>query len=95
MKKIPAVTQVRVSLTDGLTILDLKPGNTTTWAELRQVIKRNGFVSREATAIARGRVGADGKVFSVSGTGEELPLSAPPNKKGDDWQLAIRAPDRR
>ena len=95
MKKIPAVTQVRVSLNDGLTILDLKPGNTTTLAELRQVIKRNGFVSNEATAIARGRVGSADKTFSVSGTGEELLLLTPPNKKGDDWQLAISAPDRR
>ena len=95
MKKIPAVTQVRVSLTDGLTILDLKPGNTTTLADLRQVIKRNGFVSKEATAIARGRVGPDDKTFSVGGTGEELLLLVPPNEKGDDWQLAIRAPDRR
>ena len=43
MKKIPAVSQVRVSLDDGLTILDLKPGNTTTLAELRQVIKRKRF----------------------------------------------------
>ena len=95
MKKIPAVTQVRVSLNDCLTILDLKPGNTTTLAELRQVIKRNGFVSKEASAIAHGRVGPDDKTFSVSGTGEELPLLAPPLKKEDHWQLAIRAPDRR
>lgn len=95
MKKIPAVTQVRVSLNDGLIILDLRPENMTTLAELRQVIKRNGFVSKEASGIARGRVGSDDKTFSVSGTGEELLLLAPPNKKGDDWQLAIRAPDRR
>jgi hypothetical protein len=95
MKKIPAVTQVRVSLNDGLTVLDLKPGNTTTLAELRQVIKRNGFVSKEAAAIAHGRVAPDDKTFSVSGTGEELPLVAPPLKKGDDWQLSVRAPDRR
>ena len=95
VKRIPAVTQVRVSLSDGLTVLDLKPGNTTTLAELRQVIKRNGFVSKEATAIGRGRVGPDDKTFSVSGTEEELLLAAPPNKRGDDWQLVIRAPDRR
>ena len=56
MKKIPAVTQVRVSLSDGLTTLDLKPGNTTTLAELRRVIKRNGFVSKEVAAIATAAV---------------------------------------
>jgi hypothetical protein len=95
IKKIPAVSLVRVRLNDGLTIVDLKPGNTLTLAELRQVIKRNGFVSKEATAIARGRVAGDDTAFVVDGTGEELSLAAPANKTGDNWQLAIRAPERR
>jgi len=38
MKKVPSVAQVRVSLNDGLTILELKPGNTMTVAQIRQVI---------------------------------------------------------
>jgi len=93
MKKVPAVAQVRVSLNEGLTILDLKPGNTTTLAELRQIIKNNGFVSKEATVVARGTVGADETTFIVSGTNERLPLSSPPQRSGDDWRLAVRAPD--
>jgi hypothetical protein len=95
MKKVPAVIQVRVSLNDGLTILDLKPGNTTTLAELRQIIKNNGFVSKQATAVARGRPTTDQNVFVVEGTSEQLQLSASPQRDGDDWRLAIRAPDRR
>jgi hypothetical protein len=95
MKKVPSVTQVRVSLNDGLTILDLKQGNPTTLAELRQVIKNNGFVSKEATAVARGRPTTDQKEFVVEGTREQLQLSAPPKEDGADWRLAIRAPDRR
>jgi len=94
MKKVPAVAQVRVSLNEGLTILDLKPGNTTTLAELRQIIKNNGFVSKEATGVARGTVGADETTFIVSGTNERLPLSSPPQRSGDDWRLAVRAPDK-
>jgi hypothetical protein len=93
MKKVPSVTQIRVSLNDGLTILDLKPGNTTTLAELRQIIKNNGFVSKEATAVARGRPATDQRVFLVEGSGEQVQLSAPPQRDGDDWRLAIRAPD--
>jgi hypothetical protein len=95
MKKVPSVTQIRVSLNDGLTILDLKPGNTTTLAELRQIIKNNGFVSKEATAVARGSLTTDQKAFAVEGTSEQLQLSSPPQRNGDDWRLAIRAPDRR
>jgi hypothetical protein len=94
MKKVPAVAQVRVSLKDGLTILDLKPGNTTTLAELRQIIKNNGFVSKEATVVASGTT-PDQKTFAVSGTNELLPLSSPPQRSGDDWRLAVRAPDKR
>ena len=95
MKKNAAVAQVRVSLEDGLTILDLKPDNRVTIAGLRQIIKNNGFVSREVTAVARGVVSADQKRFAVSGTNEDLPLSAPPQRSGDDWLIALGPPDKR
>jgi len=94
MKKVPAVAQVRVSLKDGLTVLDLKPGNSTTLAELRQIIKNNGFVSKEATVSARGSVTSDA-TFIVSGTNERLSLSAPAQQRGDDWQLAVTPPEKR
>jgi hypothetical protein len=94
MKKVPAVVQVQVSLNDGLTILDLRPGNSVTLGALRQIIKNNGFVSREATVIARGSVSADHTTFTVDGTKEQLPLASAPQRHGEDWQLAVRAPDR-
>ena len=95
MKKHPAVAQVRVSLKDGLTILDLKAGNTAKLSELRQIIKNNGFVSKEATALGRGTVGSDPTTFVVGGTQEQLPLASVPIRDGDDWRIVIRAPDRR
>ena len=54
MRKVEGVESVRVSLNDGLTILDLKPANAVTIARLRQIIKNNGFVSKEANVIAHG-----------------------------------------
>ena len=80
MKKVPAVSQVRVSLKDGLTILDLKAGNTVTLAQLRQIINNNGFVSKEAQLVAAGTPRSDGtgERFEVSGTGEQLPSSTKP-----------------
>ena len=92
MKKNPAVAHVRVSLKEGLTILDLKPGNTATMAEFRQTIKNNGFVSKEASALARGSVAADQRTFTVAGTNEHLPLSSAPEQNGDEWKIAVRAP---
>ena len=95
MKKNAAVAHVRVSLKDGLTILDLKPGNTATVAGLRQVIKNNGFVSKEATATARGTVSPDQRTFVVDGTREVLTLSSAPTRIGDDWSIAVAAPGPR
>ena len=55
MRKVDGVQDVTVSLRDGLTRLDLKSGNTVTLTKLREVIKNNGFVSKEATIVAAGR----------------------------------------
>jgi len=93
MQKVDGVQSVRVSLNDGLTILDLKAGNAVTLAKLRQIIKNNGFVSKEATAVARGTV-ADERTFVLSGTNERLWLSSPAQASGDNWRLAVRTPDK-
>jgi hypothetical protein len=90
MQKVDGVQSVRVSLNDGLTILDFKPGNAVTLAKLRQIIKNNGFVSKEASVVARGAVsGKQG--FVVSGTNEHLTLGAAPQQIGEDWRLTVQA----
>jgi hypothetical protein len=93
MKKVPGVAQVRVSLKDGLTILDLKPGNSTTLTELRQIIRNNGFVPKEAIVSALGS-SLDDTTFVVSGTNERLVLSAPAQQRGDRWQFAVKASEK-
>jgi len=93
MKKVPAVTQVRVSLNEGMTVLDLKPGNTVTLADLRAIIKNNGFVSKEATVIARGSVSSDEKSFTVDGTKEQLTAASPPQRSGEDWRVIVAPSD--
>ena len=74
MRKIPGVKAVRVSLNDGLTVLDLDAGNTVTLGQLRTVLKNSGFVSRQAQLEARGVVAATGQwlVVAVAGTGENF-----------------------
>ncbi len=85
MQKVDGVQSVHVSLNEGLTILDLKPGNSVTLAELRRVIKNSGFASNDATVVARGTPGAHG--FVVSGTGEQLATTSDPVRVGDAWKM--------
>jgi hypothetical protein len=95
MQKIDGVETVRVSLNQGQTVLDLKPGNSVTLAMLRQVIKNNGFVSKEAQVAARGApVAGRDESFEVRGTGERLVVASKPQRSGDAWQFTVKAPDR-
>ena len=94
MKKNAAVANVRVSLNEGMTVLELKPGNTATLAELRRIIKNNGFVSKEVTATARGTVAADQTTFIVSGTNEALKVAIPPQRSGEDWKISVPPTDK-
>lgn len=77
MQKVPGIASVRVSLNEGLTVLDLKPSNTVTLAHLREVIRNNGFVTKEAKVTAAGTVVAKDAnlAFQISGSGEQLMLS--------------------
>jgi len=92
MQKVDGVQGVRVSLKEGLTILDLKPGNAVTLARLRQIIKNNGFVTTEAAVVASGQPGADQRVFAVSGTNEQLTLAEAPQQAGSQWRLRVEPP---
>jgi hypothetical protein len=67
MKKVEGVQNVRVSLKEGVTVLDLRPANNVTLAQLRTVIKNSGFISKEAQVPARGSM--TGNTFEVAGTG--------------------------
>jgi hypothetical protein len=62
-----------------------------TLAKLRQVIKDNGFVAREAQVIARGTPVAEPSnvTFEVSGTRERLIVSGPAEQVRDGWRLTI------
>ena len=83
MRKVDGVQAVNVSLKEGLTVLELRPDNKVTLAQLRTVIKNNGFMSKDAQITARGTV--SGNTFEVSGSGERLPFAQKPVASGDRW----------
>jgi hypothetical protein len=84
MQKITGVTSVKVSLNDGLTILELAPNNEVTLAQLRQVIRNNGFVTNESLIVARGALTNSGAAaFEVRGSKERFTLQAAREAAGD------------
>ena len=92
MGKVAGVSAVRVSLNEGLTVLDLKAANTVTLSSLRQVIRNNGFVTKEASVIAKGAVSRAGDqlALTVSESRERLVLRPGANPKPFD-DLRARA----
>ena len=90
MQKVDGVKSVQVSLKQGVTTLELRPENKVTLAQLRTVIKNNGFVSRDAEIIARGIVTGD--KFEVSVTREQLRMAGKPTSTADgNWRIVSPA----
>ena len=56
MKKVAGIESVEVSLEKGSTDIRLRPGNTVTLTQIREIIRSSGFNAREATVTASGRV---------------------------------------
>ena len=88
VKGIQTVTMKWKDAKDGLTIVELRPGNTVRLEQLRQVIKDRGFVPADASVVAQGSARGE-RAFLVGGTNEELPLSAAPRQVDGGWRLAV------
>lgn len=78
LQKQPGVDAVDVSLEKATVDVRLRAGNAITLAQVREIIKSNGFTSRDATLTAVGTlVQRDGgPVFEVSGTNIALRIVA-------------------
>lgn len=74
MQKVPGITSVKVSLNDGLTVLDFAPDNNVTLGQLRQLIRNNGFVTNESRIVARGSIArlSGAVTFEVRGSKERF-----------------------
>ena len=64
LKRLSGVTDVRVSLNDGVAVVALAADNTTTIESIRKVIRDNGFTPKVAKVTVTGKlVRADGQMW--------------------------------
>ena len=77
LEKVDGVATVKITLKDGHARLTLKPGNTITLAEIRRIVKRNGFTPQAAAVVAEVEpvAGSAQLMLRISGTSEDLALS--------------------
>ena len=95
IQKLDGVASVEVSLERANTALELRAGNRVTLAQLRQIIKDKGFVSKEATVRLVGTlVERDGQP-AVAVTGTDVVMIIAPDSKApaafSQAQAAVRA----
>ena len=80
VRKVDGVESVDVSLERASAVINLRPGNRVTMAQLRQIIKNNGFAAKEATVTVLGTLTERGGKPALSVTGSDIV-----------WLLAARA----
>ena len=78
VRKVQGVESVEVSLKKALASIRLRPDNRVTLTQLRQLVKSNGFTSRDIAVTVTGELGqsSDGLTLTVTGTGAVLTLVA-------------------
>lgn len=68
LKALPGVRNVKVSLNDGYAELALDGGATTSLADIRHTIRKNGFTPRQAQVRIEGRLLRDPQLQLQAGT---------------------------
>ena len=56
VKKLEGVERIEVSLEKASAVITFKPDNTITLPQLRKVIRSNGYPTRDAQVVARGKI---------------------------------------
>lgn len=100
--KLHGVTSVRVSLNEGKAVVALAPESRTTLAQIREVIRHNGFTPKDARATLVGRVMRQGNQwwidtgsghFVLEADGAALQRQTVAQEAGGDVQLIVRIPE--
>jgi len=84
MEKLPGVVSATMSLNEGRAIIQLRPGNAITMAQIRQSVERNGFTPQQAVVSGEAQVIAMGDKLQlrISGTNDTYELASTPHADG-------------
>lgn len=103
LSKLEGVASVRVSLNEGKAIIALDPDSRTTLAQIREVIRHNGFTPKDARATIVGRTIRDGNRllidmgsgrFVLEADSKALQSQAIPEVSNQEVTLSVRVPER-
>jgi hypothetical protein len=83
MRKVDGVESVEVSLERAAATINLRPGNRITLAQLRQIIKNNGFSAKEATVSVVGTLTERGGKPALTVTGTDIVWLIAPRAAND------------
>lgn len=98
LKKLPGVTAVRVSLNEGRAVVSIAPDSSTSLAQIREVIRHNGFTPKDAEALIVGRVLRDGARWWIDADSAgrflldagDHALETEPSGRGTSGELTLR-----
>lgn len=102
LRKLNGVTSVRVSLNEGRAEVTLAPDSRATLAQIREVIRHNGFTPKDARATLVGRVMRQGEQWWIdTGSGRfvleadstALQRQSIGQEADGDVQLVVRIPE--
>jgi copper chaperone CopZ len=89
IRKLPGVDAVDVSLERATADIRLRAGNAITLPQLRQIIKDNGFTSKEATVTVAGNLIERGGKPALDVTGTKIVMLIVPDPKHPDTYQRI------
>lgn len=100
--KLQGVTSVRVSLNEGKAVIALGPDSRTTLAQIREVIRHNGFTPKDARATIVGRTVREGNQllidtgsarFVIEADSKALQIQTIPEAPDQEVTLSVRVPE--
>lgn len=77
LKKLPGITQVDVSLNDGIASITVAPDSPVTLAQMHDVLVDGGFTPKQASITVEGRIIKDGEHLLLVSGADRYSLSFP------------------
>lgn len=77
LKKLPGITQVDVSLNDGIASITIAPDSPVTLAQMHDVLVDGGFTPKQASITVEGRIIKDGEHLLLVSGADRYSLSFP------------------